>query len=227
MLRAARSSLSTTQTEKAVRLQIIANGNHNDKHNKDNANMTAPLRQYQRIKIISMGDTGVGKSCIIKRYCEKKFVARWISTIGVDFGVRNVRLGGDNGGGGGDEVKVNFWDMSGNADFRDVRVPFYADAQGALLVYDVTERKSFAALDNWVREWLTHGSRATRVFVCANKVDASLTAKQRKVSADEGRRWAKEKGFRYFETSAKDGTQCSEMFTALFAAAVDVVTDES
>ena len=67
-----------------------------------------------RIKITSLGDGGTGKSCIIKRYCEEKFVSRYISTIGVDFGVKPMEINGY-------DVKVNFWDLSGHPEFYDVR----------------------------------------------------------------------------------------------------------
>ncbi len=71
---------------------------------------------------------GVGKSCLIKRYCEQKFVPRYIATIGVDFGVRSVNVE-DGTGGPAQEVKVNFWDLSGDPDFLDVRNEFTPDTQ--------------------------------------------------------------------------------------------------
>jgi GTPase SAR1 family protein len=79
-----------------------------------------------RIKVTSIGDGGVGKSCLIKRYCEEKFVPRYISTIGVDFGVKPVVIDGL-------EIKVNFWDFSGHPEFFEVRNEFYKDTQGKWL----------------------------------------------------------------------------------------------
>ena len=75
-----------------------------------------------RIKVISMGDGGVGKSCVIKRYCEEKFVTKYISTIGIDYGVKPVMIKGQ-------EVRVNFWDLSGHPEFFEVRNEFYRDTQ--------------------------------------------------------------------------------------------------
>lgn len=73
-----------------------------------------------------------------------QFVAKYISTIGVDFGVRSVVMEGK-------EVKVNFWDLSGHPEFFDVRNEFYKDTQGALLCFDVCNKRSFDALDKWVK----------------------------------------------------------------------------
>jgi DnaJ family protein C protein 27 len=139
---------------------------------------------------------GVGKSCLIKRYCEQKFIARYISTIGVDFGVRPVVLED-----GGIEVKVNFWDLSGDPDFLDVRTEFYEDTQAMLLVYDVTNRTTFDNLSRWLNEAEKHGARPLVTVVAANKVDEA----SRQVSEQEGEQWAQANKFGYYETSAKSG----------------------
>ena len=98
-----------------------------------------------RLKIITMGDCAVGKSCIVKRFCEERFVSKYISTIGIDYGVKPTKINGR-------DVRVNFWDMSGNPEFFEVRNEFYKDASGGLLVYDVSNRKSFESLQEWVVE---------------------------------------------------------------------------
>jgi len=94
-------------------------------NNNDPGAMQIPPRDVVRIKVIYMGEAGVGKSCIIKRYCEEQFVTRYISTIGVDYGVKAVDVDGV-------EAKVNFWDLAGHPEFFEVRNEFYKDAQGVL-----------------------------------------------------------------------------------------------
>jgi len=163
------------------------------------------VRDFLRIKVLSMGEGSTGKSCLIKRYCEQRFVSKYIATIGVDFGVRSVNIGGV-------EVKVNFWDLSGHPEFFDVRNEFYRDAQGALLVYDVSSRRSFEALDGWLKEAAKYGAKDIKVVVCANKVDS----KKRAVSQKDGQAWAAAKGFRYFETSASSGENVDDAFMDLF-----------
>ena len=110
-----------------------------------------------RIKVTSIGDGAVGKSCIIKRYCEGRFVKKYVSTIGVDFGVKPVSVGETT-------VKVNFWDLSGQPEFFEVRNEFYKDTQGAILVYDCTSRSSFKAVCHFSPSALKDVSQALTVL---------------------------------------------------------------
>ena len=163
-----------------------------------------------RIKITSIGDGGVGKSCLIKRYCEEKFVSKYISTIGVDFGVKPIQIHGF-------EVKVNFWDLSGHPEFFEVRNEFYKDTQGALLVYDCSSRRSFEALDGWLEEAARFGVKENTVFaVVGTKCDKTAV-----VDPNEGANWAEERGFIFFEASAKTGRNVNEIFEYLFTTAVE------
>ena len=166
-----------------------------------------------RIKVLSTGSCAVGKSCLIKRYCEERFVTKYIATIGVDYGVKPVMV--DSA-----EIRVNFWDLSGHPEFFEIRNEFYKDAQGVVVVFDVANRDSFEALDGWLAEASKFGaSPKDLVFtVCANKAD--LVGKKRVVSEDEGRQFAKNRGLMYFETSANDGQNVREMFEYLFTQVV-------
>lgn len=163
-----------------------------------------------RIKIISMGSGGTGKSCIIKRFCEERFVSKYIATIGVDYGVKPVQVDGE-------DVRVNFWDLSGHSEFFEIRNEFYKDAQGAILVYDVSTRDSYDELDTWLAEAAKFGAlpRDMPIALCANKTD-----KKRIISEDEGRQFAQSRGLFYFETSACSGANVQEMFNSLFQAVV-------
>ncbi|KAF0682822.1 Aste57867_25121 [Aphanomyces stellatus] len=164
-----------------------------------------------RIKVISMGDGGVGKSCLIKRYCEEKFVSKYISTIGIDYGVKPVKINGT-------EVRVNFWDLSGQPEFLEVRNEFYKDTQGAILIFDVSSRRTFDALESWLKEAAKYGGGKFPCVVCANKMD-----KTRVVSEDEGAAWASAKGYEYFETSAQTGANVAEALHCLFQLVVQRV----
>lgn len=162
-----------------------------------------------RIKVLSIGSAGSGKSCLIKRYCEERFVAKYIATIGVDYGVKLIKI--DHSG----EFRVNFWDLSGHPDFFEVRNEFYKDTQGCLLVYDVTNRESFEQCDAWLVEATKYGANYIEIPIalCANKTDKT---REVVVSEDEGKKWAKSKGITYFETSALSGSNVPEMFNFLF-----------
>jgi DnaJ family protein C protein 27 len=160
-----------------------------------------------RIKIISMGSGGCGKSCLIKRYCEDRFVTKYIATIGVDYGVKPVQVEGN-------DVRVNFWDFSGHQEFFEIRNEFYKDAQGCLLVFDVSNRDSFNECDSWLAEAAKYGANPgdIPIALCANKAD-----KKRVVSEEEGRSFAASRGLNYFEMSAQSGTNVNEMFEFLFS----------
>ena len=164
-----------------------------------------PAKPSTRMKVISMGDEGVGKSCLIKRYCEEKFVNKHVSTIGIDFGVKPVVIQGQ-------PIRVNFWDLAGGEEYLEIRTEFYKDAQGAVLVFDVSDRKSFESLDHWLTEASANGANSPVVAVCANKVDVG----KRSVSESEGKKWAAAHQALYFETSAKDGSGVQKMFEGLF-----------
>uniref|UniRef100_A0A7S0RR07 Uncharacterized protein n=1 Tax=Pyramimonas obovata TaxID=1411642 RepID=A0A7S0RR07_9CHLO len=161
--------------------------------------------QAIRIKIISMGDAGVGKSCVIKRYCEEKFVQKYIGTIGVDYGVKAIKLGGY-------DVRVNLWDLAGGDEYFEVRNEFYKDAQGCVLCYDVNNRGTFNSLNGWIDESMRYGAKNCIVVVAANKTDLG----RRVVTEQEGRAWAESNGFLYFETSAESGARVKAMFAAVF-----------
>ena len=121
--------------------------------------------KISRIKILSMGPPGSGKSCLVKRYCEERFISKYIATIGVDYGVKPVQVSGK-------QVRVNFWDLSGHESFFEIRNEFYKDAQGILLVFDATSTESFETLPEWLGEASKFGAniRNVPIAVCANKV---------------------------------------------------------
>ncbi|CAK9094604.1 DnaJ homolog subfamily C member 27 (Rab and DnaJ domain-containing protein) [Durusdinium trenchii] len=171
-----------------------------------------------RVKVMSIGSATVGKSTLIKRYCESRFVQKYIPTIGIDYGVKPVRVLGH-------DLKVNFFDTSGGDEFREIRTEFYnmGHSSAILLVYDVTNRKSFADLSLWLEEAQAHhcplsrGAPGRRVALCANKLDLG----RRAVSRAEGEDFAASHGMRYFETSAATGEQVTEAMNYLFEQAVN------
>ena len=162
----------------------------------------------KRIKVLAIGAGTVGKSCLIKRYCEERFVSKYIATIGIDYGVKPVNVDGI-------DVRVNFWDLSGHAEFFEVRNEFYKDAQGIVLVYDCTNRESFNDCDKWMAEATKYGANCNEVplILCANKTDK----KGRAVNEDEGQTYASNRGMKYFEVSAQSGMHVEDMFNDLFS----------
>ncbi|XP_023219855.1 dnaJ homolog subfamily C member 27-like [Centruroides sculpturatus] len=162
------------------------------------------IKPSKRIQIITLGNSEVGKTCIIKRLCEKRFVSKYIPTIGVDYGAN--RLFSSNN----EAVQLNIFDLAGNPIFYEIRNEFYNNIHGVLLVYDISNQKSFESLNFWLSELLQIldcERENVACIVCGNKCD-----KKREINEHEGQLWAEYHGFPYFETSALTGEGIPEMF---------------
>ena len=162
-----------------------------------------------RVKVLTLGSCQTGKSCLVKRYCERRFVPKYLPTIGIDYGV--TRLTVDNV-----EARVHIFDTSGRRLFADVRCEFYAGMAAVLLVYDVTDRSSFSALDDWLLELGWQAGKPPLLLVAANKTDLT----PREVSAEEGERWAARLGAAHFQVSASSGAGVQTLFEQFFQMAV-------
>ena len=100
-------------------------------------------RKYDHlVKLLLIGDSGVGKSCILLRYCDNEFTTSFITTIGIDFKVKTVEVGGKR-------LKLQIWDTAGQERFKTICTAYYRGAQGIFLTYDVTDRKSYENVKNW------------------------------------------------------------------------------
>ncbi|KAL3795875.1 hypothetical protein HJC23_002146 [Cyclotella cryptica] len=172
--------------------------------NEINGNME-PIR----IKLLTLGSVKVGKSCFVKKYCEKnRFASSYIPTIGVDYGVKAVTKDTDDMS--SLSIKIDFFDLSGDPNYRDVRNEFYKDVDGLVLMYDVTEKTSFEALPSWLVEARKFGvwSSNTTLVVVGNKIDQY----PRVITEQEGTAFAAENNAAYFETSAKSGASVDDVF---------------
>ncbi|UCF60562.1 MAG: GTP-binding protein [Anaerolineaceae bacterium] len=154
------------------------------------------------LKVVIAGDGNVGKTSLVRRYCEGKFEASRVATIGVDFQTKVVELPAGT-------VKLSIWDMAGQDRFAVVRSGFYRGSLAAALVYDVTDPESLEDLGKWYQEinGITPGQK---FIVIGNKIDLERTTQAEVASAFAGKIAAP-----YLETSALSGEGVAEMFTAL------------
>ncbi|KAE8617155.1 hypothetical protein XENTR_v10008995 [Xenopus tropicalis] len=95
-------------------------------------------------KLLLIGDSGVGKTCLLFRFSEDAFNTTFISTIGIDFKIRTIELDGK-------KIKLQIWDTAGQERFRTITTAYYRGAMGIMLVYDITNEKSFDNIKNWIR----------------------------------------------------------------------------
>eukprot|EP00124_Ichthyophonus_hoferi_P004031 Ihof_evm3s399 gene=Ihof_evmTU3s399 len=153
-------------------------------------------------KYIIIGDTGVGKSCLLLQFTDRRFQPVHDLTIGVEFGARMVTI--DN-----KQIKLQIWDTAGQESFRSITRSYYRGAAGVLLVYDITRRETFNHLTTWLEDARQHSSTDMAIMLIGNKSDLDA---RRKVSREEGEAFAKEHGLIFLETSAKTADNVEEAF---------------
>uniref|UniRef100_A0A4W5NX06 small monomeric GTPase n=1 Tax=Hucho hucho TaxID=62062 RepID=A0A4W5NX06_9TELE len=117
------------------------------------------------LKILIIGESGVGKSSLLLRFTDDTFDPELAATIGVDFKVKTISVDGN-------KAKLAIWDTAGQERFRTLTPSYYRGAQGVILVYDVTRRDTFTKLDNWLNELETYCTRNDLVkMLVGNKID--------------------------------------------------------
>ncbi|XP_023162310.2 ras-related protein Rab-18 [Drosophila hydei] len=153
------------------------------------------------IKLLIIGESGVGKSSLIRRFVENKFNDNHDVTIGMDFksAIMNVD---------GIDYKVALWDTAGAERFRSLTPSFYRKALGAILVYDITNRESLVKLDAWMAELDSYSDNPNiAIIVAGNKID-----QERVVDREDGRKFARKHRALFIETSAKCDQYVSDVF---------------
>ena len=162
-------------------------------------------------KYIIIGDSGVGKTCLMTQFTAGKFREDHQLTIGVELGARTVRINDR-------KVKLQMWDTAGQESYRSVTRSYYRGAVAAVLVYDVTDRESFENVSKWSSEAITHGSKGLVLVLVGNKNDLEDS---RVVSTDEGLRLAAEHAMLFWESSAKTGLNVDTLFVESAARVLD------
>jgi Ras-related protein Rab-7A len=172
------------------------------------------------LKVIILGDSGVGKTSLMNQYVNKKFSNQYKATIGADFLTKEVTV---------DDrlVTMQIWDTAGQERFQSLGVAFYRGADSCVLVYDVNVAKTFENLDSWREEFLVQaGPRDPDNFpfvVLGNKVDLE----SRVVSQKRAVAWCAVKGeIPYFETSAKEAINVEQAFQVIARNALKQETEE-
>jgi Ras-related protein Rab-2A len=155
------------------------------------------------LKYIIVGDSGVGKSCLLLRFTDRRFRGDHDMTIGCEFGVRTVTVEQT-------PVKLQIWDTAGQEAFRSIVRSYYRGAAGALLVYDISRRATFEHVAGWLQTVRKEASSdAMVVMLVGNKADL---AAQREVSYEEGAELARKNGLVFKETSAKTAVNVDAAF---------------
>lgn len=169
---------------------------------------SGPYNYSYIFKYIIIGDMGVGKSCLLHQFTEKKFMADCPHTIGVEFGTRIIELLSGSAS-GGQKIKLQIWDTAGQERFRAVTRSYYRGAAGALLVYDITRRSTYNHLSSWLSDARNLTNPNTVIFLIGNKSDLEA---QRDVTYEEAKQFADENELLFIEASAKTGDNVEDAF---------------
>lgn len=161
------------------------------------------LYEYGRtIKLLVLGDSGAGKSCLLLRFADNTFNPSFTTTIGIDFRTKVVNLGEE-------KVRLQIWDTAGQERYRAITKAQYRGAEGVVLVYDVTDEKSFGNVSDWKACIDKNAPTGIKTILVGNKCD--LKGK-RVVDKQSGRNLAKKYGIEFLETSAKSGENVNTVF---------------
>ena len=156
-------------------------------------------------KILTIGESGVGKTCVLRRFVENKFLKNHLATIGIDFKTKTLNINNQ-------EIKLKIWDTAGQERFRNITTQYYKGADGIVLVYDVTDEASYDKIKDWM-EQITSNTHQDEIglVLLGNKCDME----PRNVTEEMGNKMAEELKINYFETSALTGQGIKEAFEKL------------
>ncbi|XP_048732851.1 ras-related protein Rab-13-like [Ostrea edulis] len=172
---------------------------------------TSPLQRTMSkrydvlMRLLLIGETGVGKTCVLCRYASEEFIDSHITTIGIDFKMKTISVSGKT-------AKVQIWDTAGQERFESITKQFYRRAQGVILVYDITSRTSFEAVPKWLDFVRQFGREDVSILLMGNKKDKD---EKRQVLESEGKKFATENNLLFYETSAKDSVNLEKAFYSL------------
>ena len=153
-------------------------------------------------KLLLIGDSGVGKSCLLLRFADDSYTESYISTIGVDFKIRTLNLEGKT-------IKLQIWDTAGQERFRTITSSYYRGAHGIIIVYDVTDMESFNNVKTWLTEIEKYASENVNKLLVGNKSDLVV---KKTVDSAMAKEFADSLGIPFLETSAKNATNVEEAF---------------
>ena len=167
-------------------------------------------------KIILVGDSGVGKTCLLSMYVKGE-CGPTIPTIAVEFCTKEIELA-DNY-----KVKVQLWDTAGQERFKSLAMTYYRKAYGILLLFDVTKRTSFISCKNYLEEVRINSDKNCIIYLVGNKIDLE---NQRQISYEEANLFAKKEKIKYIETSAIKNIKVEEVFSSLLNNIYEIKKEE-
>ena len=169
------------------------------------------------IKLLTLGDSNVGKTSIVLRFSEDKYNDNQLSTIGVDFKTKYMKFGESS-------VKVLIWDTAGQERFKNIAKQYYRGANGVLLIYDVCKRKSLEKIGFWLQEIKSYNNvDELCIYLVGNKIDV---VDKREVTKEEGKKYADDNQINFFEVSARTSEGIDELFNQIIKGSINKLNIE-
>ena len=153
-------------------------------------------------RYIIVGDSNVGKSCLLLQFTDNKFRQNHEATIGVEFGGKTIEINNK-------KIKIQIWDTAGQEIYQAITRGYYKGATGAFVVYDITRKETFEHVEKWLEDVRTNASKDIQVILIGNKKDLES---ERIISFDEGSALAEKHNILFLETSAKTSFNVKEAF---------------
>ncbi|KAJ6826786.1 ras-related protein Rab2BV [Iris pallida] len=169
------------------------------------------------LKMVLIGDSGVGKSNILSRFTRNEFSLDSKSTIGVEFATRTLQIEGKT-------IKAQIWDTAGQERYRAITSAYYRGAVGALLVYDITKKQTFDNVQRWLRELRDHADSNIVIMMAGNKSDLNHL---RSVSEEEAQLFAEKEGLSFLETSALEALNIEKAFQTILTEIYRIISKKA
>ncbi|OWZ20322.1 Rab11 family GTPase [Phytophthora megakarya] len=160
------------------------------------------------LKVVLIGDSGVGKSNLVMRFTKNKYMPQSVQTVGFEFATKTIRVGDRR-------LKAQIWDTAGQERFQSLTAAYYRNAVGAMIVYDITNRSSFEHVTGWLAQVHEHSHESLVLILVGNKCDLAHLPESREVSTLEAARFAAKHSMEFLETSALDSTNVMDAFKKL------------
>ncbi|GAB9467492.1 Rab11 family gtpase [Globisporangium polare] len=160
------------------------------------------------LKVVLIGDSGVGKSNLVMRFTKNKYQPKSVQTVGFEFATKMIRVGDRR-------IKAQIWDTAGQERFQSLTAAYYRNAVGAMIVYDITNRSSFEHVTGWLAQVHEHSHENLVLILVGNKCDLAHLPQSREVSTLEAARFAAKHNMEFLEASALDATNVVDAFKKL------------
>jgi Ras-related protein Rab-8A len=168
------------------------------------------------VKILMIGDSGVGKTNIMLKFVDDRFSTSFITTIGIDFKTKNVKMGDKT-------LRLQIWDTAGQERFRSITCSYFTGADMIILVYDICDEKSFENIEYWIETIKSHNLKLQNCILVGNKIDRK---ESRVVSFEMASNLAKLHKINYIESSAKMNINISEIFEKICEMYINGITPQ-